>query len=381
MSRAASYTLLYNCLDFPRGGTCHHGDRRGRGPAAALQGLLWGYLGQDAAEGESLPTPPCWDPSSSGEDSISRHRPCRPFLTRTPRDWGGPCCAALPPSWVAPRSGWGPALRPQVLMPVSPAGCEEERGAALCCAVAWLCPGRKSCVCGSWEVEQLMNSGQAASLTAAHSAPALRPARSCIQPGQGCVVTRKRLQPGLRLPKSLLCRLPTRSPDPLNLTSLLPRVRLCPDHPLTVAARGHGVMTNSRELVSGVCVLSGGHLGAQGLDTRLLEPNFSHVHFPCSQTSSSSCHSQHGHRFFRVFLQPQPSPSPTVSCPRPNLRLSPTLLDIVFSLSSPCAPSSAEEALFCSSTIKSFEAQPSDPSFLPLSPGVGGCFYPISPVR
>ncbi|XP_036704066.1 fatty-acid amide hydrolase 1 isoform X3 [Balaenoptera musculus] len=46
---------LYSALQLPGlpcgGSACHHGDRRGRGPDGALQGLLWGYLGQDAAEG------------------------------------------------------------------------------------------------------------------------------------------------------------------------------------------------------------------------------------------------------------------------------------------------------------------------------------------
>ncbi|XP_057385660.1 fatty-acid amide hydrolase 1 isoform X3 [Balaenoptera acutorostrata] len=46
---------LYSALQLPGlpcgGSACHHGDRRGRGPDGALQGLLWGYVGQDAAEG------------------------------------------------------------------------------------------------------------------------------------------------------------------------------------------------------------------------------------------------------------------------------------------------------------------------------------------
>ena len=161
-------------------------------------------------------------------------------------------------------------MRPQVLMPVSPAGCEEERGAACGCAVrgSALAGRAVSAVhAGGGATDE---PGQAALLTAAHPTPEdPRPAWSCIQPGQGCVAAPPgSVQPGLRLPSPSSVA-PYKKPRPTESgPHFLPRSALCRDHPLTVAARGHDMMTNSQELVSGVCVLSGGHLGAQGLDIR-----------------------------------------------------------------------------------------------------------------
>lgn len=120
----------------------------------------------------------------------------------------GPAVLPFLPSWVASwKSGWGLLLEtsgPQ--MPVSPAGCEEERGAACGCAVRIL-PGRKAVTCGSVRgVEQLMNFGQAALVAAAHPAPeAPRPARACISSlVWGCVTLQEAFsRQGFRVP--LLC--------------------------------------------------------------------------------------------------------------------------------------------------------------------------------
>ncbi|XP_040087198.1 fatty-acid amide hydrolase 1 isoform X1 [Oryx dammah] len=120
----------------------------------------------------------------------------------------------------------GPAL--DLNGPGKATGCEEERGAARGCAVrgSALAGRAVSAVhAGGGATDE---PGQAAVLTAApRPAPPEdpRPAWSCIQPGQGCVAT------------------------PLSVLTT----------PLTVAARGHYMTTNSQELMSGVCVLSGGH--------------------------------------------------------------------------------------------------------------------------
>lgn len=103
--------------------------------------------------------------------------------------------------------------------------------------------------------------GQAAILTAAH--PALedpRPAWSCIQPVQGTAAAPPgSVQPGLRLPSPPSVA-PYKKPRPKDSgPHFVPRSALCPDHPLAVAASRHDMRTNSQELVSGVCVLSGSH--------------------------------------------------------------------------------------------------------------------------
>ncbi|XP_011987069.1 fatty-acid amide hydrolase 1 isoform X1 [Ovis aries] len=125
----------------------------------------------------------------------------------------------------------GPAL--DLNGPGKATGCEEERGAACGCAVrgSALAGRAVSAVhAGGGAADE---PGQAALLTAAHPAPeAPRPARSCIQPGQGCVAAPPgSVQPGLRLPSPSSVA-PYKKPRPTESgPHFLPRSALCPDHP------------------------------------------------------------------------------------------------------------------------------------------------------
>ncbi|XP_069445689.1 fatty-acid amide hydrolase 1 isoform X3 [Ovis canadensis] len=124
----------------------------------------------------------------------------------------------------------GPAL--DLNGPGKATGCEEERGAACGCAVrgSALAGRAVSAVhAGGGATDE---PGQAALLTAAHPAPeAPRPARSCIQPGQGCVAAPPgSVQPGLRLPSPSSVA-PYKKPRPTESgPHFLPRSALCPDH-------------------------------------------------------------------------------------------------------------------------------------------------------
>lgn len=195
-------------------------------------------------------------------------RPCLSFLTQDPEGCGWACCAA--PSLHLQcflDLGWGPALPPPIVIPVSPAGHEEERGAAC---------GRA--VCGSALAGRVVSAvyagggttddpRKAAILTAACPAtqPALedpldlRPAWS----GHSCHPARKRSL-GQRLPS----RPPSKKPRP-------PESGPCPSvwspvSALTPSPCGSQWVchrqgpANSKKWFL-VCVLSGHHCSALGV--------------------------------------------------------------------------------------------------------------------